>query len=147
MVRNTKRFSNLAVLRLNLFVRGAIYMATHKRLSRDVRVGLKAPYNCPAHRIAVLKFVQDIPTVDTDPSYAPVKLVEENLNLFSNIPLLICWGMRDFVFDADYLNEFKRRFPHSEIHTFSNAGHYVLEDVPDEILFHVKRFLKRHPVS
>jgi haloalkane dehalogenase len=58
---------------------------------------------------------------------------------------MICWGMRDFVFDDDYLNEWKRRFPNAEIHTLPDAGHYVLEDAPDEVLFFIRRFLDRHP--
>jgi haloalkane dehalogenase len=53
--------------------------------------------------------------------------------------------MRDFVFDADYLDEWQRRFPQAEVHRFPDAGHYVLEDAPERLLHLVKDFLQRHP--
>jgi haloalkane dehalogenase len=55
--------------------------------------------------------------------------------------MLICWGMKDFVFDKDYLTEWKRRFPDARVHTYENAGHYVLEDVPDEVIADIRKFL------
>jgi len=57
--------------------------------------------------------------------------------------MLICWGRRDFVFDTDYLDEWQLRFPDAEVHLFADAGHYVLEDKPDEIVLLVKDFLSR----
>ena len=52
-----------AVRGLNLFVRGTLRMATEfpDRLSGAVRAGYLAPYDSWAHRIAVHRFVQDIP--------------------------------------------------------------------------------------
>jgi haloalkane dehalogenase len=61
--------------------------------------------------------------------------------------MLVCWGERDFVFDRDYLAEWRRRFPLAEVHCFPDAGHYVLEDVPDRLLPLLKAFLKRNPCS
>ena len=133
------------VLGFNLFALAALVMAPHKRLSNDVKAGLLAPYNCWNNRLATLKFVEDIPLRAADPSYALAKHVDDNLHKLSRMPLMICWGMRDFVFDREYLEEWKRRFPNAEIHTFPDAGHYVLEDAPDEVLFFIRRFLDQHP--
>ena len=55
--------------------------------------------------------------------------------------MLICWGMKDFVFDSEYLTEWKHRFPDARVHVYKNAGHYVLEDVPNEIIAAIKDFL------
>ena len=141
IVRNVKPFATLTVLGMNLFAYGALYMASYKGLKKDVKSGLIAPYNCWSNRIATLKFVQDIPLSEKDPSYSLVKYVDENLYKLSHIPMLICWGKHDFVFDAAYLLEWQQRFPNAEVHKFSDAGHYVLEDVPDEIVILVKDFL------
>lgn len=146
IIRNYRSFANIAVLGLNLFAYSALFMASHKGLSREVKSGLIAPYNCWKNRIAILKFVQDIPLNEKDPSYHPIKETDENLNQFSNIPMLICWGKRDFVFDTEYLDEWKHRFPKAEVHCYPDAGHYALEDVPDKIVAHVHDFLKRHPL-
>ena len=70
-----------------------------------------------------------------------VKEVEEKLHIFNHHPMLICWGMGDFVFDVDFLEEWKRRFPSAAVKTYHNAGHYVLEDEPDRIAEDMGNFI------
>ena len=146
IIRNSGPLAVLAVLGLNLFAVGALFMASEKGLSAEVKKGLTAPYNCWKHRLATLKFVQDIPLVEKDSSYRLVKEVDEHLQVFSKLPMLICWGAHDFVFDQDYLTEWQRRFPAAEVHLFQDAGHYVLEDVPEKIIPLTQDFLKEHPL-
>jgi len=136
----------LLVQGLNAFALGASRMASRQGLSRPVRRGLLAPYNCWPNRIATLKFVQDIPMAPADPSFETVAHADRHLDRLSGRPILICWGLRDFVFDGDYLAEWRRRFPGAEVHRFAEAGHYVLEDVPREIVPLVQDFLGRHPL-
>ena len=144
LIRNLAPFAVPAVLGLNLFSRAALFMAPRKRLARAVRLGLAAPYSTPARRMATLKFVQDIPLTPRDPSYPLVRHVDDHLALLSHLPMLILWGLRDFVFDEDYLSEWRRRFPDAAVHTFPEGGHYLLEDESDAILPIVKEFLKNH---
>jgi haloalkane dehalogenase len=94
-----------------------------------------------------LKFVQDIHLTENNPSYKLVKELDQNLELFLNYPMLICWGEHDFVFDRDYLDEWQRRFPGAAVHRFPDAGHYVLEDAPEQIIPLVDDFLNRHPAT
>ena len=121
-------------------------MASEQGLSGEVKRGLTAPYNCWKNRIATLKFVQDIPLAEKDPSYRLVRQVDDQLQMLSELPMLICWGEHDFVFDLDYLAEWQRRFPAAEVHRFPEAGHYVLEDVPETIIPLTRDFLKQHPI-
>jgi cis-3-alkyl-4-acyloxetan-2-one decarboxylase len=146
LVRNVTPFATLAVQGFNLFACGALYMASYKGIKREVKSGLVAPYNSWNNRIAILKFVQDIPVSKKDPSYDFVKRVDENLFKLGRIPMLICWGKHDFVFDFDYLDEWRCRFPDAEVHIFKDAGHYVLEDAADRIILLIKNFLKKHPL-
>lgn len=141
LVRDMTFFAVPAVLGLNLFARAASVMAVHNRLSPMAKTGLLAPYNSWNHRLATLKFVQDIPLRPGDPSYAGVKFVEDHLDCLSHVPMLICWGRHDFVFTLDFLSEWQRRFPDAEVHQFHNAGHYLLEDAPDQVLTLVQGFL------
>jgi haloalkane dehalogenase len=67
--------------------------------------------------------------------------VEEGLSRFSKVPMLICWGLRDFVFDHTYLAGWQQRFPQAEVHSFADAGHLVLEDAGDRIVPLVRGFL------
>ena len=145
LIRRLKPLATLAVQGFNLFARGALFKNSYKGLSKDVKAGLIAPYNCWNNRIATLKFVQDIHLTQNNPSYGLVKQIDQNLELFSNYPMLICWGEHDFVFDMDYLAEWQRRFPEAEVHRFPEAGHYVVEDVPQKIVALTREFLQRHP--
>lgn len=146
IVRNFRPFATLAVQGLNLFAVAALYMAPYKRLSADVKAGLLAPYNSWQSRVATLKFVQDIPVCRHDPSYDLIRHMDDNLECLSHLPMLILWGEHDFVFDRDYLRAWQRRFPHAEVHSFPDAGHYVLEDQPRRVLRLINEFLAQHPL-
>lgn len=146
IIRNILPFAIPAVLGFNVFARGAVFMAAKKGLAPDVRKGFLAPYNSWKNRVATLKFVQDIPLGAEDPGYSLIQKIQDNLYRLSDIPMLILWGQKDFVFDAEYLGEWRRRFPEAEVHSFPDAGHYILEDAKAETVFHIQRFLKEHPL-
>jgi haloalkane dehalogenase len=132
----------LLVRGFNAFARGAARLAvTRVRLPKAVRDGLCAPYDSWDHRRAVLRFVQDIPLKESDPSFSIVREVGEHLHQFNDRPVLICWGDRDFVFDDHFLKVWKSALPDAEVHQFPDCGHYVLEDAPTEIEQLVRRFL------
>jgi pimeloyl-ACP methyl ester carboxylesterase len=146
LIRSGSPLIRSAVLRFNLFARGALVMAPRKPLRADVRAGLLAPYDSPRHRLATLKFVEDIPLCANDPSGGVVADVDAQLHQICHCPTLILWGAHDFVFDLDYFNEWRRRLPNAEAHCFDDAGHYLLEDIPDKIISHIREFLRNSPV-
>ncbi len=143
LIRDTKTFGAFAVQGGNLFARAALWMAARGRLAPDVKRGLVAPYNSWQHRIATLRFVQDIPLAPDDPSYALVQKTADRLTEFRDHPVRFIWGRHDFVFDEDYLIEWQRRFPKAQTNLLENAGHYLLEDQPDQVVTHIKTFLAR----
>jgi len=147
LLRDGGPLAAAAVRGFNLFSRAATVMATAKGLAPDVRAGLTAPYDSWRNRIATLRFVQDIPLRPGDASYDLVRSVDENLHRFAGLPTLICWGMKDFVFDVHFLAEWRRRFPNAAVHEFPDAGHYVLEDAGDRIAPLVRDFLSRNALS
>jgi len=117
------------------------WCCTRRSMSPEIRRAYRAPYNSWQNRIATLRFVQDIPLNPEDPAYAIVTRVEEAVHRFREMPMLICWGMKDFVFDYHFLNEWEENFPKAQIHRFEDCGHYVLEDAPEEIEPLVQEFL------
>ena len=46
--------------------------------------------------------------------------------------MMIAWGLKDFVFDRHFLDEWTRRFPRARVHAFEDCGHYILEDACGE---------------
>lgn len=146
LVRDTP-IGALLVRGLNAFSLGAVkWCATRKPLSPEVREGYLAPYQSWAERIGVLRFVQDIPLEPGDPSYDTVSEAETRLGQFSDLPILILWGDRDFVFDRHFLKEWREIWPKAELHTFPEGGHYIIEDEREEIVQRVGEFLERNPI-
>lgn len=132
----------------NAFARGAAYTCVTRRpMSRALRRAYLAPYDGWDTRIATLRFVEDIPLRPGDRAYAVIDEIAAGLERFRETPTLIAWGMKDFVFDRHFLEEWERRMPHAEVHRFESAGHYVLEDVPEVIVSLARRFLEDHPLA
>jgi haloalkane dehalogenase len=82
-VRNLSALATPAVLYGNLFARAAVHMAPRKQLSVAVKQGLLAPYDSPLHRLATLRFVQDIPLVPGDDSFDIVDNVDRHIAMLS----------------------------------------------------------------
>jgi len=141
-------FGALAVRGFNAFAGLAPAMACAKqdRMTPAVRAGYLAPYDSYAHRIAVLKFVQDIPVSPAHPTYALVQQIGAGLSAFKDRPMLIIWGERDWCFTTAFLAEWQQRFPQAEVHRLSEAGHYVVEDAHEQIIPRVREFFAKHPL-
>lgn len=131
---------------LNAFSRGAVRSCvTRRALSGPVARGYLAPYSSWENRRAVLRFVQDIPLDASHPSHAAVSAVENKLATLANVPMMILWGARDFVFDDHFLNGWRTRFPQAEVHRFAEAGHYLFEDEAEAVVPLIRRFLAANP--
>ncbi|MCL2760315.1 MAG: alpha/beta fold hydrolase [Desulfuromonadales bacterium] len=134
----------LLVRGFNAFSLAASFVGCKKNpMPPALRKLYRLPYNSWKNRIATLRFVQDIPLKKGDRNYDLVTYVSEGLEQFSKLPVMILWGEKDFVFDRYFLDEWCRRFPGAEIHSWPDAGHYVLEDMKEEIIPIIKGFLLR----
>jgi cis-3-alkyl-4-acyloxetan-2-one decarboxylase len=128
---------------LNLFCRGAAkHCVVRQPLSEDVREQFLAPYGSWADRIAVDRFVRTIPLTPSDDGYNIVAETEIGLSRVADHRIMLAWGMKDFVFDGDYLAEWRQRFPKAEVCAVTDAGHYLLEDAGDELIPRIVQFLK-----
>ncbi len=141
LIRNLPPVAALLVRGFNGFAIGATHLATAKGLPREVRKAYRAPYDSWKNRIATLRFVQDIPLRPDDRGYELAKWVDDRLEQLRERPVFIGWGERDFVFDPRFLAEWRRRLPDAEVHSFPDAGHYVLEDAAAELIPKVRRFV------
>ena len=139
--RNT-RAGTWFVRGLNGFVRGWLLTGCKtRRLEASEKAGYLAPYDSYENRIAVLRFVQDIPLEPDDPSFACLSGVADGLSALSDKPMLLLWGEKDFVFDDHVLAEWTRRFPAALVEVFPEAGHLVFEDARDESIALIRKFL------
>ena len=147
LVRDTG-LGALMVRGLNAFARGATHLAcTRQPMPKPVRDAYCAPYDNWQRRIATLRFVQDIPLKPSDPAYATISRTQAALPQFADRPILICWGLKDFVFDHNFLTQWRTIYPDAEVHEYSDCGHYILEDAGDELVPLIQRFLAGTPMN
>ncbi len=133
---------------LNGFVGAAVNfgMATKKpeRFTWDIKHGYLKPYDSWRNRVAVHRFVRDIPLSKNDTSWEFLGEIEDNLKLFANTPSLLIWGMKDFCFTDHFLDEWVNRLSNNETHRFEEAGHFILEDEHVQITVLMDDFLNRN---
>jgi haloalkane dehalogenase len=144
----TPLLGRLAVQGANLFARAALSMATERpeRMTPQVRSGLLAPYDCWAHRVAIHRFVCDIPFTRRHFTWQTLENLRRDLPRLADRPVQLIWGMRDWCFTPQCLELLNEVFPDAEVHRLSHAGHYVVEDAHEEIVPLVEAFLARHPL-
>jgi pimeloyl-ACP methyl ester carboxylesterase len=145
----TPLLGTIAVRGLNLFARAALSMAVEKpdRMTPAVKAGLLAPYDTWEHRVAVHRFVQDIPFTRRHPTWQTLADIEAGLASLSARPIQLIWGMRDWCFTPACLERFVQHFPRAEVHRLQDAGHYVVEDAHERIIPLVDDFLTATPAG
>lgn len=139
----------VAVRGFNAFARAALVMAVEQRtrLTPAVKAGLLAPYGNWHDRVAIQRFVEDIPRDSDHPSFGTLVEVERGLERLTHLPGLLVWGERDWCFTPDFRREFERRLPRLESHPIAEAGHYVFEDARETLLAKLDSFLTSHPLA
>jgi len=143
-VCRTPLFGEVAVRGLNLFARAALCMAVAypERMTPEVRSALLAPYDSWTNRIAIQRFVDDIPFTRRHPTWQVLERIERELITLSHLPTLVFWGMKDWCFRS-CLERLLQSFPHAEVHRLEDASHYVVEDAHERIVPILQRFLSR----
>jgi haloalkane dehalogenase len=131
----------LAVRGFNGFAAAAIHMATERGLSPVARAGLLAPYGNWSERVAIQRFVEDIPRDASHPSWATLLGVEAGLERLADRPALIAWGTKDWCFTTEFRDGFARRLPRARVVNFDDAGHYLCEDAREGLADEVARHL------
>ncbi|MDR0521350.1 MAG: alpha/beta fold hydrolase [Planctomycetaceae bacterium] len=131
---------------LNLFVAGLFWMAVARRrnLTPEIRRGFLAPYDSWHHRLAVYRFIKDIPFSPKHESYQTILNIEEHLPVFREKNVCLIFGMQDWCFSPDYLKKFLQFFPDASVHRLNHAHHLLLEDAPEEVLAALDAFLSGH---
>ncbi|MEU4577834.1 alpha/beta fold hydrolase [Nonomuraea sp. NPDC023979] len=142
VLRRTRLGARL-FLRHNLFARAATWrpLGVRRRMPAHVRAAFLAPYDRPAHRVAVQRFVHDIPLRPGDPAWPLLEGTARRLDLFAGLPAFVGWGLRDPVFDPAVLAEWRRRLPAARVRVYPRAGHYVLEDAHEDLVPEIRAFL------
>lgn len=136
-------FGKLALQGANGFSKAALRMTLGRKKSLNPRVeaGYLAPYDSWNHRRGVYHFVKDIPLAESHPTWKTLGEIEERLSTLADLPIQLIWGMQDWCFTPECLEKFLHYWPQAEVQRIDDAGHWVMEDAPEEVVATVARFL------
>lgn len=90
----------------------------------------------PSERIAMWTFAREI--IGSSDWYAQLWAKRDRLR---HVPTLLLWGMKDPAFPPKQLARWQSVLPHAQTVTFPNNGHFLQEEVPDEVLAAIRAFL------
>ncbi len=130
----------------NAFARAAIYMAIDRlpKLSQNARDGLLAPYDSASNRIAIDRFVQDIPMSKTHPTWTVLSELESKLPRLSELPIRFVWGMKDWCFRPECMERMNLAWPSATRRELKDVGHYVMEEAASEVLEELQQMVEAH---
>lgn len=147
-VSKNKAVGKFLVQGFNFFAKSATTLGMSKnKMTDEIKAGYLAPYGNWSDRTAVYQFIKDIPLKKGDRCYDLVSDVASKISAFKNIPTLIVWGEKDFVFDHHFLAQWQKYLPNAEVHIMKNAGHYVLEDAGEEANEIIDYFLQNNEIN
>lgn len=137
---------DVVIRRFNGFLKTGLVraIADKQRMKNGVEKGYLAPYDSYAHRVAHERFVLDIPLEDGHPTRDLFFRIRDGLAQFADRPIAVIWGEQDFCFTTFYRDEWMRRFPNAELHSFPDASHWVVEDAHERILPILRAFFAKN---
>ena len=135
------KFGEWLTRKWNLFAWPATFMTTTKTLPRAIKDGYLLPYDSWENRIAVARFVQDIPMEKSHKTFKTLSEIEGKLKSLPQ-PKLILWGGKDFCFNQHFFERWVEIYPEADAHWYAKAGHYVLEDALDEVSTKIWEFVR-----
>src|SRR2546421_8657445 len=135
------------VLKRNGYLEPALLGTTYhsEKMTTSVLEAYRAPFSTPESRLAMLCWSRDIPVQESDVSYAEMKYIEKGLSQFSEIPILLVWGMQDPVLSPSVLQRWQQLYPQAVTYELEDASHFLQEDAPERIVQCIETFLKANP--
>lgn len=103
------------------------------------------PFPSDEYYVGALAFPKDIPIGNSHPSSEIMLHIRANLNILSNKPKILIWGMKDPIFPVWMINWWSKIYPDLEIYKIEKASHFLQEDAPEEIVAIIQSFLKKSP--
>ncbi len=143
-VCKTPLLGRLALQGANAFSRAALKMTMSRSLLEPTAAaGYLAPYDSWANRRAVYEFVNDIPRDPSHPTWQTLEAIDARLPELESKPIRLVWGMRDWCFTPEAcLRRFQSYWPRAEAYELSDAGHWVVEDAPEDSLRLLSEFVE-----
>ncbi len=113
-----------------------------------VKQAYRAPHPDRRSRTPMLVFPREIPMTADHPVAKLVNSTTAKLkSQLADKPVGICWGMKDVLFGEQVLDQWQQLFPHAQVHRIPDAGHFLPEDAPQQVLHRLTDFLSPPPAG
>ena len=126
------------ILGLDIFTREL------NRFPRAVREAYRLPFPDNASKVAMLRFIEDIPCVPEDDSAQSMLEIESSLWMLREKPAAIVWAAKDWLYPMRCFRTWLKYFPAAEVHLLENAGRYLPEDEPGKLISILRNFLEQN---
>ena len=134
---------------MKVFIPQFMFSTFVRKIPREEKKIMKWAYKAPfpdnAPNIGAKVFPLDIPKENEHVSSKIMKEVRDKLVLLKDKPKIIIWGMKDAIFPPKIIEVWKKIYPNIEVYEMHEASHFLQEDVPEQIIEIIKRFLKVNP--
>ncbi|RDC63084.1 alpha/beta fold hydrolase [Adhaeribacter pallidiroseus] len=107
-----------------------------KNLTPEIKQHYLKPLSKPAHRRGTWQFAKEL--LDSQNWYATLW---QNHAVLATKPMLLLWGKHDKLFRRSFLHKWRMHFLQAQVVELE-AGHFLQEEKPAEILQEIKDFLK-----
>jgi cis-3-alkyl-4-acyloxetan-2-one decarboxylase len=124
----------------NLFVESMPGALARREVDPLMMAAYRAPFPDYWSRAGILAFQREIPLTERDRSAPLMGSIHERLAGLE-VPVLLVWGSRDRVFQPVFLEQWRELFPRAATVELDDAGHFLMEDRPDEVTQAIAEFL------
>ncbi|UCG70057.1 MAG: alpha/beta fold hydrolase [Thermoplasmata archaeon] len=132
------RFGRFLIMRLNFFVRVVmkLIIGDRSKLPKSIHRHYIMPLKNPKERIGCWVFPKEI--IGSDDWVKSLWSLRKNIE---DKPTLILWGMKDSAFREQELKKWEELFSNHKTVKFENVGHYVQEEIGNDLCPIIENFL------
>jgi haloalkane dehalogenase len=125
-----------AIVRRNLLVERVLPSGTRNHPPEEVMEHYRGPLATPESRAGVAAFPAHI----LQSSFWLGELEHAVPRILRDVPLLLAWGVHDYVFSPHFMERFRRDFTRVSVQRL-DAGHFLQEDAPGPLADAIDAFL------
>jgi pimeloyl-ACP methyl ester carboxylesterase len=109
------------------------------KLTKEIHRHYKEPLSKPEYRNGTYAFAKELLDAGTwwNSLWADIDKIKDK-------PFLIFWGLKDTFILPNALDKWMGKLPHAKVIRFKNAGHFVQEEEPQEIVSEMLLFFTKY---